>query len=121
MRQTTPRTRKARGAGGSQRPTRTSVSATRGQVALHSISAHPAGKDQPSRETQSSGVSMTAAIDDWRTALHLDLMRAHGELAEARHRQKQKDSPSNRAALATCLTRMDTVLDRYLASTTLRG
>ena len=64
---------------------------------------------------------MTAAIDNWRTTLHLDLMRARGELVEARLRQNRKDSPGNRIAVATCLTRMDTVLDRYLASTTRRG
>jgi hypothetical protein len=63
---------------------------------------------------------MTAAIDDLRTAIHLDLLRAHSELADARLRQRQKDSPSNRAAVATSLTKMDTALDAYLAAKDLR-
>jgi hypothetical protein len=63
---------------------------------------------------------MAAAIDSLETAIHLDLMRARTELAEARLRQRQKDSPSNRAALATCLARMDTALDTYLGAKDLR-
>ena len=59
---------------------------------------------------------MTAAVDNRRTTIQLDLVRAHSQLAEARRRQRQKDSPGNRAAVATCLTRMDTVLDTYLAA-----
>jgi hypothetical protein len=35
-------------------------------------------------------------------------------LAEARHRQRQKDSPSNRALVADCWARVDAVLDLAL-------
>ena len=59
---------------------------------------------------------MTVAIDHRRTALHEDLMGARNELSEARRRQRQKDSPSNRTAVAACLTTMDALLDAYLAT-----
>ena len=63
---------------------------------------------------------MTTAVDSLRTAIELDLMRAHGELADARLRLRQKDSPRNRAALATCLAEMDTMLDMLLEAEDLR-
>jgi hypothetical protein len=59
---------------------------------------------------------MTAPIDTRGSALSGELMRARSDLVEARSRQRQKDSTSNRAALAACLTTMDGVLDRYLAT-----
>jgi hypothetical protein len=59
---------------------------------------------------------MTAPVDTRGSAFRGELMRARRDLVEARSRQRQKDSSSNRAALAACLTTMDGVLDRYLAT-----
>jgi hypothetical protein len=57
---------------------------------------------------------MTAVIDGVATELRLDFARAHRRLAEARRRQRQKDTPERRSVVAECLTRVDAVLDMYL-------
>jgi hypothetical protein len=59
---------------------------------------------------------MTADVDSRRTAIQLDLVLVQSQLAEARRRQRQKDTPSNRSAVAAWLAMMDTVLDTYLAA-----
>jgi|tagenome__1003787_1003787.scaffolds.fasta_scaffold20920598_2 hypothetical protein len=59
---------------------------------------------------------MTASVDTRGSAIRGELMRVRSDLVEARSRQQHKDSTSNRAALAACLTTMDGVLDRYLAT-----
>jgi hypothetical protein len=59
---------------------------------------------------------MSAAIDTDAGLLRGELVRARSDLVSARSRQRQKDSTSNRAALAACLTTMDRLLDSYLAS-----
>lgn len=57
---------------------------------------------------------MTTSVGTRGFALWIELMDARSHLVEARARQQQKDSTSNRAAVATCITTMDRVLDRYL-------
>jgi hypothetical protein len=57
---------------------------------------------------------MTSVIDTLPAELHVDFTRARGELADARRRQRQKDTPDHRSAVAACLTRIDAVLDMYL-------
>jgi|tagenome__1003787_1003787.scaffolds.fasta_scaffold20524255_2 hypothetical protein len=59
---------------------------------------------------------MTAPTLPRTSALRGELIRARSDLVEARSRQREKDSTSNRAALAACITTMDGVLDRYLAT-----
>jgi hypothetical protein len=59
---------------------------------------------------------MTASTVPTASALRGELMRARSNLVKARSQQRHKDSTSNRAALAACLTTMDGVLDQYLAS-----
>jgi hypothetical protein len=59
---------------------------------------------------------MTDIVDDLRTAILRDLVLSRAKLAEARCRQRQKDSPGNRAALAARLTDVDALLDTYLAA-----
>jgi hypothetical protein len=48
------------------------------------------------------------------TVLRADFGAARRELAEARIRKQQKDTPDNRADVARALTRVDAVLDTYL-------
>jgi hypothetical protein len=57
---------------------------------------------------------MTATIEDLRAELEVDFAGACDELADARFRQEQKDTPQSRAAVAECRGRIDTVLDLYL-------
>jgi hypothetical protein len=57
---------------------------------------------------------MTALIEDLRTELGMDFAGAREELAVARFRQQQKDTPQSRAAIDECLARIDSVLDFYL-------
>ena len=64
---------------------------------------------------------MIDTIDDLRTAIVHDLVRSQDELAEARRRQRVKDSTANRAAVATCLATVDALLDTYLAAEDLRS
>jgi hypothetical protein len=49
-----------------------------------------------------------------RDELSVDFSRARAQLAEARLRQDEKDTPANRAAVAECWTRIDAVLDMHL-------
>jgi hypothetical protein len=51
---------------------------------------------------------------DLRDDLNSDFALACVVLAGARMRQKQKDTPAHRAAVATCWYRIDAVLDLYL-------
>jgi hypothetical protein len=57
---------------------------------------------------------MTVLIEDLRTELLIDFAGVCEELAEARLRQQQKDTPQHRAAVAECLAWIDSVLDVYL-------
>jgi hypothetical protein len=59
---------------------------------------------------------MTAFLDNRGSTTRGELLRARSQLVEARSRQRQKDSTRNRADLAACLTTMDLLLDRYLAT-----
>jgi hypothetical protein len=49
-----------------------------------------------------------------RDELEVDFAQAATELAEARTRQAQKDTPDHRVAVAECSARLDAVLDMYL-------
>jgi hypothetical protein len=60
-------------------------------------------------------------VDSLQDVLGLDLSIAHSELAEARFRQACKDTPGNRDAVADARTRIDALLDMYLAAGGLRG
>jgi hypothetical protein len=62
-----------------------------------------------------------ATVDNLKDVLGLDFCIACGELAEARLQQACKDTPSNRLAVAQARTRMDAVLDMYLAAGCLRN
>jgi hypothetical protein len=55
-----------------------------------------------------------SATTDLRAELEADFGRARGRLVEARLRQKVKDTPLHRAAVAACQSRIDMVLDLYL-------
>jgi hypothetical protein len=57
---------------------------------------------------------MTTVIDSLPMELRRDFTRAHGELADARRRLRQKDAPDHRSAVDQCLARIDAVLDMYL-------
>jgi hypothetical protein len=59
---------------------------------------------------------MTDFLDNSGSTIRGELMRARSQLVEARSRQQQKDSTGNRADLASCLTTIDRLLDRYLAT-----
>ncbi|MBB3084377.1 hypothetical protein [Geodermatophilus sabuli] len=48
--------------------------------------------------------------------LRSDFAQACSDLAEARSRQRRKDSPGNRGAVRECWTSIDRVLDAYLDS-----
>ena len=55
-----------------------------------------------------------------RDELAVDFSRACAQLAEARLRQIEKDTPANRAAVAERWARIDAVLDMYLLDTNLQ-
>jgi hypothetical protein len=57
---------------------------------------------------------MTAVHDSVRDELASAFSRYCAQLAEARRRQRRKDTPSNRDAVAECRARVDAVLDLYL-------
>jgi hypothetical protein len=57
---------------------------------------------------------MTMTVDDLRDVLGADFTQMCAELAEARSRQNQKDTASNRVCMTTCQARIDTLLDLYL-------
>ena len=52
--------------------------------------------------------------------LGVDFSRACAQLAEARLRQDEKDTSTNRAAVAECWIHIDAVLDMYLLDIQLR-
>ena len=51
--------------------------------------------------------------DDLADQIRLDFSHVCAELARARRRQSQKDTPMHRAAVAECQTAVDAVLDLY--------
>ena len=55
-----------------------------------------------------------------REELAQDFSRVCAELAAARLRQIEKDTPANRAAIAECWARIDAVLDMHLFDTYLQ-
>jgi hypothetical protein len=55
-----------------------------------------------------------------REELAVDFSRACAQLVEARLRQVEKDTPANRAAVAECWARIDTLLDMHLLDTYLQ-
>jgi hypothetical protein len=57
---------------------------------------------------------MTTTPNDIRDELQVDFGLAREKLIEARMRQKEKDTPQNRAAVAECWARIDTTLDLLL-------
>jgi hypothetical protein len=56
----------------------------------------------------------TATTAGLRAVLEDDFGLASCEWAEARSRQRRKDTPANRAAVTECGARIDAVLDMYL-------
>lgn len=54
---------------------------------------------------------MTTVLGGPATELERDLARAAAELAEARERQRRKDTPAHRRAVAECLARLDGYLE----------
>jgi hypothetical protein len=57
---------------------------------------------------------MSTVMTDVLTELEGDLSWARLELADARFRRRQKDTPRNRLAIAECLDRIDALLDMHL-------
>jgi hypothetical protein len=60
--------------------------------------------------------TMTMVSDTLVDELGLVLSRACIELARARSRQSEKDTPAHRAAVARCRAEIDTLLDCYADS-----
>jgi len=60
---------------------------------------------------------MNIASYSLREELTVDFSRASAQLAEARLRQVEKDTPANRAAVTECWARIDAVLDMHLLDT----
>jgi hypothetical protein len=57
---------------------------------------------------------MTTVLDDVLTELRVDFSRVRVEPAEARLRQRRKDTRAHRVAVADCLARIDGLLDLCL-------
>jgi hypothetical protein len=57
---------------------------------------------------------MTTLQADLAECLGLDFSLACQDLEQARQRQRDKDSPGHRAAVAECLARIDSHLDMWL-------
>jgi hypothetical protein len=57
---------------------------------------------------------MISTAHDLAGALDQDLSTACRELDDARFRRDRKDTPSNRAAVASARARIDALLDMYL-------
>jgi hypothetical protein len=53
-------------------------------------------------------------VDDLRAELAGDFAVTRLELIEARRRHREKDTPDNRALVASCQEQLDRVLDMYL-------
>ena len=59
---------------------------------------------------------MSAIAEDVRTTHRDSFSRARTRLAEARRRQRDKDTPAHRAAVAARLAEIDAVLDAHLSA-----
>lgn len=57
---------------------------------------------------------MTVVQDTVASEVLLDLSGARTALAEARHREAERDCPANRAVVADCHARIDSLLDLFL-------
>ncbi len=57
---------------------------------------------------------MTHPRDHLPSADHEQFLRARSRLVEARLRERQKDTPAHRAAVAARLAEIDAVLDAHL-------
>jgi hypothetical protein len=57
---------------------------------------------------------MTIVQDTLGSEILLDLSGARARLAEARRDQAERDCPENRAAVAECHARIDSLLDLFL-------
>jgi hypothetical protein len=64
---------------------------------------------------------MTIVQDTLGSEIILDLFGARAELAEARHDQAERDCAENRAAVAECHARIDSLLDLFLEISASRG
>ena len=58
----------------------------------------------------------TATTDYLGTAIRRDFTVTCSQLAQARLRQREKDSATNRASVAECWARIDALLDLHLAA-----
>ena len=67
------------------------------------------------------GAIVITTVDSLQEVLDVDFFVACNELAEARLQRACKDTPDNRAAVAEARTRIDALLDMYLAAGTPRG
>ena len=61
----------------------------------------------------------TGVVDCLRTALELDFVLACSQLADARRRQREKDSISNRKLVTDCQSWIDAILDMHLQTSTI--
>ena len=59
---------------------------------------------------------MTTIPDSLTEQLSREFAQACAELAQARHRQRLKDTPAHRAAVAELQTTINQVLDLFLAT-----
>jgi hypothetical protein len=59
-------------------------------------------------------IAMTVTLDNIRDELEVDFGLACQKLIEAQARQKERDTPENRAAVAQTWRRIDTILDLLL-------
>jgi hypothetical protein len=64
---------------------------------------------------------MSTVTSNVLTELEEDLSYARLELADARFRRGQKDTPHNRQAIEQCLDHIDTLLDMILEVAALEG
>ena len=64
---------------------------------------------------------MSTVTSNVLTELEEDLSYARLELADARFRRRQKDTPHNRHAIEQCLHHIDTLLDMILEVAPLEG
>ena len=64
---------------------------------------------------------MITTLDSLQQVLDVDFFMACNELAEARLHVACKDTPDNRAAVAEARTRIDALLDMYLAAGSRQG
>jgi hypothetical protein len=62
------------------------------------------------------GEIVTTTVDSLQQVLDVDFFMACNQLAEARLQRACKDTPDNRAAVEEARTRIDALLDMYLAA-----